>query len=206
MEILGEKFGKKFRKGKKSDMDFVKMDISKVRRFQEELVVDVRNMKGMIQNITETMELLQTKYKTTQDNLNMCENNKNETGNIVDEKIVNNVFNTSSEIKKPLETPKISISPYPKTDNKEFQHVKKKMKKSKGTSSDSESETNFASSGNSSDDSKRHGNRRRKGGHKGKNGKQRGGNKSKKSEALSDHDSSMEDLRYKNHISSDLQR
>ena len=42
---LTEKFGKKFRKGKKSDLDFVRMDVSKVRRFQEEIVIDVRKMK-----------------------------------------------------------------------------------------------------------------------------------------------------------------
>ncbi len=56
MKILGERFGKKYGKGKKSDMDFVKMDLSKVRRFQEELVVDVRNIKLMTQGITETIK------------------------------------------------------------------------------------------------------------------------------------------------------
>lgn len=53
VKILGEKFGKKFGKGNKSDLDWVKIDVSKIRRFQEELVVDVKNMKHVLQEITE---------------------------------------------------------------------------------------------------------------------------------------------------------
>ncbi|XP_028408521.1 uncharacterized protein LOC114531074 [Dendronephthya gigantea] len=53
VNLLSEKFGRKFGKGKKSDLDFVKMDVSKVRRFQEELIVDVKNMKQTLKEITE---------------------------------------------------------------------------------------------------------------------------------------------------------
>ena len=46
--ILAKNFGKGFQKGKKPDLEYMKMDINKVRRFQEEIVVDVRNMKSAL--------------------------------------------------------------------------------------------------------------------------------------------------------------
>ena len=53
LSMLSEKFGKKFGKGKKSDLDWVKMDVSKLRRFQQELIEDVKNMKTVLQEIGE---------------------------------------------------------------------------------------------------------------------------------------------------------
>ncbi|XP_028405944.1 uncharacterized protein LOC114528490 [Dendronephthya gigantea] len=49
--ILAEKFGKKSRKGKKSDLDFVRMDVSKMQRFQQEIVIDVKNIKLSLEEI-----------------------------------------------------------------------------------------------------------------------------------------------------------
>ena len=51
MNTLGEQFGKKFRKGKKSDIDLVRMDITRVRRFQEEIVVELRNMMLSVEEL-----------------------------------------------------------------------------------------------------------------------------------------------------------
>jgi hypothetical protein len=65
MDILGEQFGKKFQKGKKSDLDFVRMDVSKVRRFQEEIVVDMRNMKLSFEEIKLQLEQQSTTRNTT---------------------------------------------------------------------------------------------------------------------------------------------
>jgi hypothetical protein len=56
VKMLGERFGRKFGKGKKSDMDWVKMDVSKIRRFQEELIVDIKTMKQALQEITEKVK------------------------------------------------------------------------------------------------------------------------------------------------------
>ena len=50
-DILREQFGSKFRKGKKSDLDFVKIDVTEVRRLQEEIVIDVKNMKLWLEEI-----------------------------------------------------------------------------------------------------------------------------------------------------------
>ena len=61
--ILAEKFGKRFRKGKKSDLDFVKTDVTKVRRFQEEIVVDVRNMKLSLEDIKRNLQQIITNTK-----------------------------------------------------------------------------------------------------------------------------------------------
>ena len=55
VSILSEKFGRKFGKGKKSDLEWVKMDITKIRRFQEGLILDVKNMKEALQKITEKL-------------------------------------------------------------------------------------------------------------------------------------------------------
>ena len=52
---LAEKFGKQFRKGKQPDMDFVRMDVNKVRILQEEIVNDVRNMKISLDELKETL-------------------------------------------------------------------------------------------------------------------------------------------------------
>ena len=96
--ILGEKFGRKFGKGKKSDLDFVKMDVSKVRRFQEELMVDVKNMKGALQEITEKVkeidntgvsdmkQILQeipTKIEEIKDSIAKNNNNNNSNNNVL---------------------------------------------------------------------------------------------------------------------------
>lgn len=43
--ILAENFGKRHGKRKKTDLDFMRMDVQKVRSFQEGIIVDVRNMK-----------------------------------------------------------------------------------------------------------------------------------------------------------------
>ncbi len=56
VDTLTAKFGKKFRKGKKSDLDFVRTDVSKVRRFQEEIVLDVRNMKLLLDEMKGTLQ------------------------------------------------------------------------------------------------------------------------------------------------------
>ena len=60
MGILAEQFGKKFRKGKKSDLDFLRMDISKVQRSQEVIVADMKNMKVWFEEIK-----LQLEHSTT---------------------------------------------------------------------------------------------------------------------------------------------
>ena len=56
VNMLSEKFGKKFGKGKKSDLDWVKMDVSRIRRFQQELIEDVKNMKNVLQEIGEKVK------------------------------------------------------------------------------------------------------------------------------------------------------
>ena len=45
VNILDENFGRRSRKGKKSDLYFVRTDVQKMRGFQEDIIVDVRNMK-----------------------------------------------------------------------------------------------------------------------------------------------------------------
>lgn len=45
VNILAENFGRRFRKGKKSDLYIVRTDVQKLRTFQEGIIVDVRNMK-----------------------------------------------------------------------------------------------------------------------------------------------------------------
>ena len=78
VNILGEKFGRRFgKKGKKSDLDFVKMDVSKVRRLQEELIVDVKNMKQALIQITEKVE--EIKINNNNNNNNNNDNNNNNT-------------------------------------------------------------------------------------------------------------------------------
>ena len=169
MKILGERFGKKYGKGKKSDMDFVKMDLSKVRRFQEELVVDVRNIKLMTQGITETIKTLQTKNETTPGHL--CNNgnntdNTNSNTNNDDNNNINN-GNNNQKTENSLATPKNLTIPYSMSDRKKIQRVQKKTEKSE---EDSGSETSSASSQDCSDEnnrkSKRNQKRKKKSGQK----------------------------------------
>ncbi len=84
MDILGEQFKKKFQKGKKSDLDFVRMDISKLRRIQEEMVVDVRSMKLSFEEVQ--VQLKQISSVTLMDgtkgkNQNEQNNNQNDSNN-----------------------------------------------------------------------------------------------------------------------------
>ena len=75
VNTLAEKFGKKFGKGKKSDLDFVKMDVSKVRRFQEEIVIDVRNMKLALDGMKGTLQEIMTKINNNNNSNNNGNNN-----------------------------------------------------------------------------------------------------------------------------------
>lgn len=169
MKVLGERFGKKYGKGKKSDMDFVKMDLSKVRRFQEELVVDVRNMKLMIQGITEMMETLQTKNNTTPDHVVNDGEKNDENVNNNQNNTNNNINNNDNKTESSFATPKIFTIPYSMGDNKKIQRVQKKTKNSKESSSDSDSETSSTSSQDSSDENN----------HKSKKNQKRNKNKKK---------------------------
>ena len=82
MHILGERLGGRFgKRGKKSDMEFVKMDVCKLRVCQEELVTDTKNMKITLNGIKETVELLK--------------NNNNINNNINNNNINNNNINNN---------------------------------------------------------------------------------------------------------------
>ena len=145
MKILGERFGKKFGKGKKSDMDFVKTDVSKVRRLQEELVVEVRNLKAVMQEITSTLETLQTKNNAIPDPINNENDNKNTNGDVI---VKNNDPSNNSSTKREgsLGTPKIVTTPYFFGDHKTFKRIQKKTKTSKESLSESESESSSTTS------------------------------------------------------------
>ena len=146
MKILGERFGKKFGKGKKSDMDFVKTDLSKVRRLQEELVVEVRNFKLMTQEITKTIETLQTKSNSPPDPTNDENEDKNTSG---DADIKNNDLNNIAKTGRSFETPKIVTT---HSLGKKFKRIQKKTNKSEESLSDSESESSGTTSPNSSEE------------------------------------------------------
>jgi hypothetical protein len=81
VSTLAEKFGKKFRKAKKSDLDFVKMDVNKVRRFQEEIVVDVRNMKMALDGMKGTLQQFITNINNNKNNKNNNNSNSNNSNN-----------------------------------------------------------------------------------------------------------------------------
>ncbi len=93
VKILGEKFGRKFGKGKKSDLDFVKMDVSKVRRFQEELIVDIKNMKDALQEITEKIKKkdntdvsdMKQMLQGITENIEELKNSTNNNNNLIEE-------------------------------------------------------------------------------------------------------------------------
>ena len=167
MKILGERFGKKYGKGKKSDMDFVKMDVSKVRRFQEELMVDVRNMKLMIENITETIETLKTKENTTPGHLfKVSENNQgNEKSsstnneNNIDNDNVDGNHNNNNKTDSSSTKPNTFTIPYSMSNDKKSERVQKKSKRSE---EDFESETSSTSSQDSSDNKNRESKRNKK--------------------------------------------
>ena len=154
MKILGERFGKKYGKGKKSDMDFVKMDVSKVRRCQEELMVDVRNMKLMIEEISETIKTLQTKNNTTTPDYPFSENNhENDKNSSTSDKNKNDNNNNGNRKKKDgtFTKPNMFTVPYSINDNKKIERAQKKTKMSGESSSDPDSDTSRTSSQNSSD-------------------------------------------------------
>ena len=173
MKILGERFGKKYGNGKKSDMDFVKMDVSKVRRFQEELMVDVRNMKLIMEGMSETIKALQTKNNTTTPDYPFSENNHEHNNSSTNDKNNDNDNNANHNKKTDgsLTKPNMPTVPYSINDNKKIQQVQKKRKKSGESPSDSESDSR-TSSQNSSDNNKRKKDQNRsksknKSGHKG---------------------------------------
>ena len=162
VKILGEKFGRKFgKKGKKSDLDFVKMDVSKVRRFQEELMVDVKNMKQVLQEITERIEEMKSirgknnnNSSVSNDNENNNENNndmKSDTNNNI------NIVSNGNTVGKPsttfsLKTRKQSIKQ---------QHLKKSRKFSQDYE-DTEEETSETQTDSDSDDNDSDANNHRK--------------------------------------------
>lgn len=173
MKILGERFGKKFGKGKKSDMDFVKTDVSKVRRLQEELVVEVRNLKAVMQEITGTIERLQTKNNATPDPINDENENKNTNSDTNDKNNNNNNTKTESS----LGTPKIVTIPYSLGDHKTSKRIQKKTKTFEESLSESESE----SSSTTSQDSGNENNRKTKKNQKSNKSKRKSGQKEGKS-------------------------
>ncbi|XP_028405932.1 uncharacterized protein LOC114528470 isoform X2 [Dendronephthya gigantea] len=91
MQILGEQFGKRFRKGKKSDLDIVRTDINKLRRIQEEVVVDVRNMKLLFENVQEQLSSICKMTPPIIMTTTNCKNQNEDNGDNSDEK------NSSSE-------------------------------------------------------------------------------------------------------------
>ena len=140
-KILGEKFGRKFGKGKKSDLDFVKMDVSKVRRFQEELMVDVKNMKDALQKITEKVEeIIIINNNNNNNNNNDNKNNMNSEDNSINK---NTNVNTSSSI---AVEPSTSLSPQSERKILKQRLRKVSLKCSPKKSETSESETNSDSS------------------------------------------------------------
>jgi hypothetical protein len=64
-DILREQFGSKFQKGKKSDLDLVKIDVTKLRRLQEEIVIDLKNMKLWLEEIKLQLEQRNMSTNTT---------------------------------------------------------------------------------------------------------------------------------------------
>ena len=153
MSILGERFGKRYGKGKKSDIDFVKMDVSKLKRFQEELVNDVKNMKMVLQGITETLETLRENINNTKNN-NSGNNDQN--NNNVDN-VANNI-NSVSIPASPSATLQLSPNLKPAPDQKATVRTHKLGKKSESSSED-DSDTDDS---NSSLDSSRSFSTRRK--------------------------------------------
>ena len=85
LQILGEQFGKRFRKGKKSDLDFVRTDISKLRRIQEEVVVDVRNIKLLFENVQEQQNSICKMTAPIIVNTTACKKTNEQNGNNSDE-------------------------------------------------------------------------------------------------------------------------
>ena len=97
MNILGEQFGKKFRKGKKSDSNLLQMDICKVQRAQELILADVKNMKLLFEEIKLLLENSATSKTTlttidTTDSTNDMSRFKDNKENDSDDEI-----NTSNE-------------------------------------------------------------------------------------------------------------
>ena len=88
--ILGDRFGRRYGKGRKSDLDFVKEDLCKVKSFQEKLVLDMRDMKIMLQSLNErTGQIMNDKNNTTDTSANV--NNTKNTVNDYDD--TNNMDN-----------------------------------------------------------------------------------------------------------------
>lgn len=104
MGILGEQFGKKSRKGKKSDLDFLRMDISKVQRSQEVIVADMKNMKVWFEEIklqlehSTTSKATSTSIKTTDTTDNRYPRGKNDGKNYSKDEIY--TFSDDNDNKK----------------------------------------------------------------------------------------------------------
>ena len=75
--FLSERLGKRFGKhGKKSDMEFVRMDLCKLRVSQEDLVTNMKNMKMALNGIKEMVEYLKDNNNNNSGNNNNNENNE----------------------------------------------------------------------------------------------------------------------------------
>ena len=152
VNILGEKFGRKFGKGKKSDLDFVKMDVSKVRRFQEELILEVKNMKQSLQEITEKIEEIKVKSRNN-DNIN-TNNNNNGTETNNNNNTEDNVNNKSMKNKN-----KTVVTPFSKkissntSSLKGKKDLKPRLRKLSDKSSKEDSETESSESETESESS-----------------------------------------------------
>lgn len=203
MMILGQSFGKRFGKGKKSDMDFVKMDVSKVRRLQEDLVMDVKNIKIMIENITGALKTLQTKLTTTaysannsklkngeqeqnqdkndENHNNSNSNSSNSNNQDRNNDNINNNDNVNNSSKKgkssSLTTPKTFNPSYAMVNKKNIVNMQIKNKKIDVGSTDSDSES---SSTTRSQDSSDENYRTRKKNQKHKKSKKKSAHKNRK--------------------------
>ena len=150
-DILKGQFGKKSRKGKNSDLDIMRMDMTKVRLLQDEIVVDMKDIKLWLEEIK-----LQLEHKNTTSNptlamknitKNRNENNSNEDG----ENDSNDESNTSSEDyddengKAALEIDKIVMDAKRSTHNERSNESnnKKKTKAKKESNSGQISIKNF---------------------------------------------------------------
>ncbi len=166
VKILGEKFGRKFGKGKKSDLDFVKMDVSKVRRFQEELIVDIKNMKDALKEIAEKVEEIKNNHNTNNNTDNNAEDNNNNINNDIGN--INNKNNNVVTIVEP--STDLSLQTGKKNLKQRFRKTSLKGFQEESETETSETETDSESSTNNSQDRKwirfkrkdsGHGNRRK---------------------------------------------
>ena len=148
VSILGEKFGRRFgKKGKKSDLDFVKMDVSKVRRLQEELIVDVKNMKQALIQITEKME--EMKDNNNNDNNGNNNNTESKNNNMDDDS------NTTVGTLPPTVKPPTNFS-LQTTEKKNHKHKFRKLSE-KSSTEESDTETSETDAESESTKNNRHG-------------------------------------------------